>query len=387
MMIEKILGRKNLKVNISIVGGSNSVMRQGYAKYLDAYIRKETSLETSLKYYSLGGVPNIFGTIQEHRYNIGVNSDIVFFEYCVNDRHAIEIDQYSLELVGKALEGFIRKVNKSNPNCLIVILIFGINLDNFYNNHCHLSELYQKIGNHYGLPTIDITKVLSNTYSLEYVKALYNDRDHAHYSRPRGVQIVSQTIVKELKRLGIINNLQAIKNSINKQNKQLEISPIYYDNFEELAFLERFENDNCFSKPPKISVYQNTVFREKNFTIYQGNSLKFLLKGKLMAIFIKSDLNDGFITIEFNKQRIVTSSYSSWVNNIKPQNVINLIALPLRRFSASEDFAIASISLCPEYPHDFELDFNKAVPTKKDPKKWKLSIIGIAYIGEIKPLN
>ncbi len=387
MFFKKVLGIKKPKVNISIVGGSNSVMRNGYAKYLNTYIGNKISLETSLKYYSLGGVPNIFGTIQEYRYDIGANSDIIFFEYCVNDRHAIEIDQYSLELVGKALEGFVRKINKSNLNCLIVILIFGINLDNFYNSPCHLSELYQKIGNHYGLPIIDITKLLSNTHNLEYVKSLYNEKDHAHYTRPQGVQIVAQTIVKELKRLKVTDNLQRIKKSINIQCKQLKISPIYHDNFEELAFFECFDNGNYFSKPPKISVYQNTVFREKNFTIYQGDSLKFFLKGKLIAIFIKSDLSDGFITIEFDKQRIITSSYSSWVNNIKPQNVINLIALPLRRFAASQDFAVVSICLCPEYPNDFELDFNKAVPTKKDPKKWKLSIIGIAYIGEIKPLN
>ena len=386
MFIKKVLGIKKPKVNISIVGGSNSVMRKGYAKYLNTYIGNKISLETSLRYYSLGGVPNIFGTIQEYRYDIGANSDIIFFEYCVNDRHAVEIDQYSLELVGKALEGFVRKVKKSNPNCLIVILIFGINLDNFYNSHCYLSELYQKIGNHYGLPTIDITKVLSNTHNLEYVKSLYNEKDHAHYTRPQGVQIVAQTIVKELQNLGVLTTLTN-KSRRKKQAEQSKITPIYHDNFEQLAFVEYFDNGNYFSKPPKISVYQNTVFREKNFTIYQDNSLKFLLKGKLMAIFIKSDLNDGFITIEFDKQRIVTSSYSSWVNNIKPQNVINLIALPLRRFSASQDFAVVSICLCPEYPHDFELDFNKAVPTKKDPKKWKLSIIGIAYIGEIKPLN
>ena len=386
MFIKKLLGIKKPKVNISIVGGSNSVMRNGYAKYLNTYIGNKVSLETSLKYYSLGGVPNIFGTIQEYRYDIGANSDIIFFEYCVNDRYAIEIDQYSLELVEKALEGFVRKVNKSNPNCLIVILIFGINLDNFYNSHCHLSELYQKIGNHYGLPTIDITKLLSSTHNLEYVRSLYNDKDHAHYTRPQGVQIVSQLIVEELQKLEVLTTL-INKSRRKKQAEQLKISPIHHDNFEQLAFLEHFDNGNYFSKPPKISVYQNTVFRERNLTIYQGNSLKFLLKGKLMAIFIKSDLNDGFITIEFDKQRIVTSSYSSWVNNIKPQNVINLIALPLRRFSASQDFAVVSICLCPEYPHDFELDFNKAVPTKKDPKKWKLSIIGIAYIGEIKPLN
>ena len=367
-------------IKISIVGGSNSVMRRGYAKYLDGYLSKAISKTTSLNYYSLGGVPNLYGVIQQERYDIAANSDIIFFEYCVNDRHAIEIDQYTLELTGKSLEGFIKKVKQSNPKCLIVILIFGINLDNYYNGHCNLSELYESIGTRYRLPVINITKVLSKDRDLSSVKSLYNDKDHAHYTRPDGVQIVSQTIVNELKNQGIIKLLKA------KHKKALivDIPPIYPDNFENLKYFDRFDEGNFFSIEPKISVYQNTVFKEKNFTIYQGNYLKFLLKGRLVAIYIKSDLSDGFIKIEFGNQSIITSSYSSWVNIIKPQNVINLITLPLRRFEPSEDFAPVSISFCQEYPSEFELGFNKTVPGKQDPNKWKLSIIGIAYTGEIK---
>jgi hypothetical protein len=384
MFIKNLLNiNKQSILRISIVGGSNSVMRRGYAKYLDTYISKTSFRSTSLKYYSLGGVPNIYGAIQQDRHDIAANSDLIFFEYCVNDRLAVEEEQYSLELVGKSLEGFIRKVKKSNPSCLIVILIFGINLSSFYDNHCQLSELYKSIGEQYNLPVINLTKVLIESQGLDYVKSLYNDKDHAHYTRPEGVQVIAQVIVNKLDEIGIIKNLKSRSN----QYKTIDIKPIYSDNFENLVFFDRFENGNFFSKPPQISIYQNTVFREKNFTIYQGNSLDFLLKGKLMAIFIKSDLNDGFINIEFNGQRIVTSSYSEWVNNIKPQNVINLITLPLRRFAASSDFAPVSISLCPEYPQDFELDFVKVVPTKSDPQKWKLSIIGIAYIGELKSLR
>jgi hypothetical protein len=381
MFIKNFLDiNKQSTLRISIVGGSNSVMRRGYAKYLDTYISKQSSCSTSLKYYSLGGVPNIYSLIQQDRHDIAANSDIIFFEYCVNDRHAIEIEQYSLDLVGKSLEGFIRKVKKSNSNCLIVILIFGINLSSFYENYCHLSELYESIGEQYNLPVINLTKKVIEAQGLDYLKSLYNDKDHAHYTRPEGVQIIAQTIVNELEKLGITKNFKSRR----QDYKAIEITPIYADNFENLTFFDRFENSKFFSKPAKASIYQNTVFREKNYTIYQGTSLNFLLKGRLMAIFIKSDLNDGFINIEFNGQQIVTSSYSEWVNKIKPQNVINLITLPLRRFTESSDFAPLSISLCPEYPQDFELDFVKVVPTKSDPQKWKLSIIGIAYIGELK---
>ena len=152
---------KQADLKISIVGGSNSVMRRGYAKYLSSDLSKLTCKTTSIDYYALGGVPNVFGTIQEARHDIANQSDIIFFEYCVNDRHAIETDNYSLELVGKSLEGFIRKCQKSNPYCLIVLLLFGVNKEDYYQKPCRLSQMYEAIGRRYSLPIVSITELLS----------------------------------------------------------------------------------------------------------------------------------------------------------------------------------------------------------------------------------
>ncbi|MEM8720538.1 MAG: SGNH/GDSL hydrolase family protein [Cyanobacteria bacterium P01_G01_bin.39] len=375
------IGRQ-AKLRVSIVGGSNSVMRRGYAKYLDENLSKITSQSTSLKYYSLGGVINVFSLIQQYRHNIALNSDLVFFEYGINDRHAIEIDKYSLELAGKSLEGFIRSCHRVNPNCMIVILIFGVNLDTFYHNHCALSELYEAIAARYCLPVINVTKLLGETKGVDFIKSLYSETDEAHYSRPYGVKVISQTIVKQLTKIGIIDNFKSGEKILFPSI----IKPIYADNFANLAFFENFEQGNFFTHQPQVSVFQNTVFREKHFTINPGNCLKFLLKGRFVGIFIKSDLNDGLINIEFNSQRIVASSYCPWVNKLKSQN-INLITLPLRQFAPSPDYAPVSISLCSEYSDNFELDYFKSEPRSKDPQKWKLSIIGIAYIGELKPCS
>jgi len=389
MFIQRLMriGRKPSldTLNISIVGGSNSVMRRGYCKYLTSYLSQESSCPTSLKYYSLGGVSNVFGTIQQERHNIAADSDIIFFEYGVNDRHAIEVDHFSLDGAGKSLEGFVRKVQKSNANCLIVIVIFGINLEDFYQNHCHLSELYESIGKHYNLPVVNVTKLLSQSLGLDYVRSLYSENDHAHYTRPEGVQVVAQTIVKEMAKTVELKSLSKKQESKRNAQQTSLIEPIYSDNLENLAFMEKFDHGSYFSKKPKVSVYQNTVFREQHYTITQGNSLDFRLKGKLLAIFVKSDLSDGFIKVEFNQQSVITTSYSSWVNKIKPQNILNLILSPLYQFNESKDFAPVSISVCSDYPEKFELGYEKAAPSKSEPSKWKLSIIGIAYIGKIKP--
>ncbi|MEL6927140.1 MAG: hypothetical protein AAFO95_00725 [Cyanobacteria bacterium J06600_6] len=369
-------------MKISIVGGSNSVMRRGYVKYLSDELSRLTCKKTSINYYALGGVPNIFGTIQEDRHDIANQSDIIFFEYCVNDRHAIETDNYSLKLVGKSLEGFIRKCKKSNPYCLIMLLIFGVNHAEYYQQECQLSQIYEEIGKRYCLPVVNITKLLKQTKGINFVKSLYDAQDVAHYTRPTGVKVVSETIIKQLSKIGIISSLKSDKNA----PKGLDIQAIYKDNFENLTFFDNFESANFFDRQPKTSVYQNSVYREKNFTLTQKNAMRFRLKGQLAAIYIKSDLNDGFIEINCGKQRIITSSYSAWVNKIKPQNVINLITLPLRRFEPSSDFVPVSIGCCSKHPDRYELDYVKEEPKRRDPRKWTLNIIGIAYIGELQPM-
>lgn len=380
MFLKNFIGiHKQADLKISIVGGSNSVIRKGYAKYLERDLGEINNQTTSLKYFSLGGVPNIFGLVQQDRFDIAGQSDVIFYEYCVNDRHIVELEQYSLELAGKSLEGFIRKCQKSNPNCLIVILIFGVNQDNYYQNSCALSELYESIGKYYSLPVVNVTTLLKEKSGLDFVKSLYSDKDDAHYTRPHGVKVVSQLIIEQLKQKNVINSGKLVQDS----SIAKALQPIYEDNFENLAFFEDFDQVNLFSSKPKVSVFQNTVFKERNFSFYQGDSCKFLLKGRLAAIFIKSDPNDGFVKIDFNSQQIVTSSYSAWISKLRPQN-ITMITLPLLRFTASSDFSPVSINLCQEYPDNFELDYFKTEPEKKDPQKWKLSVIGIAYIGEIR---
>ncbi|MEO1672851.1 MAG: SGNH/GDSL hydrolase family protein [Cyanobacteria bacterium J06631_2] len=356
-------------------------MRRGYAKYLRGNLAELTAQKTFVRSYSLGGVPNIFGAIQEDRHDIAAQSDIIFFEYCVNDRHAIEIDHYSLEWAGKSLEGFIRKCQKSNPHCLIVLLIFGVNKEEYYQQNCAVSELYESIGQHYRLPVINLTEILRQERGLDFIQSLYIGDDVAHYSRPDGVQIIAQTIAEQLEKTGIINRLKSDKNS----SKGIGTQPVYQDNLENLSFFDDFSQGNFFKHQAKVSVYQNSVFREENHTLVQGNSLEFLLKGSFAALYIKSDLNDGLIEIKFDTEKIITSSYSEWVTKIRPNN-INLITLPLRRFAPTTDFAPVSISCCQSYSDNFELDYIKQAPKKKNPQQWRLNIIGIAYVGELKPL-
>jgi hypothetical protein len=368
------------KLRIAIVGGSNSVMRMGYANHLNRLISQATARLTQLNYYSLGGTHSIYSLIQADRQAIAANNDVIFFEYSVNDRYAIEQENYSLDLAGKVLEGFIRKVRNSNPNCLIVILLFR-HLDHFYDDNCQLDDLFGAIAQKYNVPVVDVTEALRQFPDLGQVKALYEERDPSHYSRPQGVATVAQMIADQLNRMGVIQALRFGR----LLSKPQDLPPIYPDNFHGLTFFDRFDQGKFFAQKMDASIYQNSIFREKYFPISQDNVLKFLLKGRLLAVFVKADLDHGFIKILFDGECIITSTYASWLNPVKPRNAIALVTLPAVRFSESLDFVPVAISNCSEYPQNFELEYHKILPRQQDPRKWKLNIIGIAYIGELKP--
>ena len=110
-----------------------------------------------------------------------------------------------------------------------------------------------------------------------------------------------------------------------------------------------------------------------------GCSLNLKLKGRLFGIVLKSDWYDGILKIKLGEQELITSSFSKWIKQHRSN--INLLSLPYSKFKKCDDFSLLSISVCNKI-ENYDLDVFKVEP-KVSPEQWKLSIIGIAYAGEI----
>ncbi|AFZ37157.1 hypothetical protein Sta7437_3659 [Stanieria cyanosphaera PCC 7437] len=361
----------NSPFRISVIGGSNSLMRNGYTKYLSDHLAQAIERPVILNYFALGGVTNLFGAIQNIRNNVPQKSDLILFEYCVNDRKAINQGKYSIKLAGRALEGFIRRSKTINPNCRIIILIFGTNSSDYYDNCCQVSALYEAIAKRYEIPVINISEILLKTEGIKFIKSLYEPKDNAHYSKEKGVQIVSQIITQE-----IIN-----RSLLSQPIRKLEdCYRIYANNLQYLKFTRKFQPQSLCGNYEQ-SVFKNSLFNESIYTLKQGSTLRLNLKGQLLGLIIKSDWYDGFFQVKFGEQSLVTSSFSEWVQSPESAN-LNLITLPYQKFSFSKEPQSLSISVCPNPPEKFELDWHKVLP-QVSPANWKLSIAGIAYLGEI----
>lgn len=361
--------QKHLKV--AIIGGSNSFMRNGYTKYLQEYIVEETGENVELSNFSLGGVTSLCGVIQNCRHNIAKNHDIIFYEYCVNDRSAVIDGQYSTRKAGMALEGFIRQAKSMNPFCVIIILIFGTNLPRYYNNCCQISAMYESVARRYDIPVINITEILLATKGFKFIKSLYKKDDPAHYARPQGTKIIGKLIAEQI----VANNWLIPKfQQINKYYR------MYTGHLQNLQFISNFDSQLHQNNIEK-STFKNSLFEEEIYTIKADASLNFQFKGRLLGIMLKSDWYDGLFKIRLGDQELITSSFSAWVEEEEMSN-INLLSLPYLKDISCNEFSELSISVCQKNVKNYELDVRKKRP-KVTPKDWKISIVGIAYIGEI----
>ena len=365
-------------MKVAVIGGSNSVMRSGYLKYFYECILEKYSINIQLSYFSLGGVTSLFGTIQNYRHRIAENHDVILFEYSINDRSAFIESNYTPKLAGMALEGFIRQAKSMNPHCTIIILIFGTNNAKYYNNCCLISATYESIARRYNIPVINTTEILLATKGIKFIKRLYDREGSVHFSRPEGAKKIGQIIAREI----IDNNL--FSSQILDSNYKNELYRMYASNLQNLEFVSNLDSQ-IFSNKLKKDVFKNSLFEETIYTINAGYSLNLQLQGRLCGVVIKSDWYDGLIKIKLGDRVLTTSSFSNYVTQEGKAN-INLMSLPYTKYMQSTKFSDFTISVCQKYDENYELDFNKTNP-KVDPKLWKLSIVGIAYVGKINMAN
>ena len=372
---ETLYPNSNKQLKVAIFGSSNSVMQNGYTKYLQENIAKITDKNVELSYFSLGGVTSLFGVIQNYRYSISKNHDIIFFEYCINDRGEFFAGKYTLRMPGMALEGFIRQAKSMNPNCIIIILIFGINLPRYYNNCCQISAIYESVARRYEIAVINITEILLATKGIKFIKELYIKDDPVHYARPNGTKIIANVIAEKIAKLNLLNQKSK---DINKYYR------IYVRNLQNLKFFNNFDsqlNQNNIEK----STFKNRLYEEDIYTIRANASLNLKFKGRLLALMLKSDWHDGIFKLKLGAQELITTSFSEFIIN-KNMNNINLLSLPYKNFKVCNEFNNLSISICYNNLENYELGMHNKKP-EVSPKEWKLSIVGIAYVGEINNIN
>ena len=255
---------------ISILGGSNAIVHNAYPTLLniDNHI---------INNYAIGGTTSIVSLIQNEFYKICENSDVILFEYYLNDIQRFRSSNNSVDKIENSLKAFLNKVAKYNKK-IIFILITHLN----YTKFNQILDTYNKIIQLYDITYIDVWKLLINKDKRKY----YMDKGHLN---KKGMEILAKKIEY------LIQNNKI--NNIHKNYSSL------YDSCKYLHFVENTIR------------FKNSLIDIQYLPIHDKYKIDFDKNVDILAIDYLCDVNHGFIEFISNDQiiRKNTMQYKSIV--------------------------------------------------------------------------
>lgn len=364
-------GKNSSSIRISVVGGSNSVMRNGYLMHMQRILLNKQSINVDLRYYSLGAVNSIFGLIQNARHDIAADSDVIIFEFGINDRSFAKFySKRGLAFIGRSIEGFVRKVRSVNPNCRIVFIILGNNEDWYYDEACMVTAVYEAIAKRYGIHCIDTTELIIKKKGIDHLRQLYPPADTAHHTQPEGVKYVANIIAEEI--MG--------RDLLAKQDYREKIYRLYKNNFENLDFFNRLDTLLINGKY-ECEEFSRSIFRENVYVMHPGTSFSFFLKGRLFAFYILSTEKSGVLTIRYGDRSYTASTYGILVGK-RFSGILSLLTMPLDKPIITNQPVQFFVEVNKGQPKEYDLPWHmKPLITKQE--ECEVRIIGFAYSGKI----
>lgn len=173
-------------MNITIVGGSNGVLKHSYAVKL-----KNQGYNVNNK--AIGATNSIYSLVQLHKTNILDSTDVLIYEYFVNDNNHYFAGVNNVERVRKTL---IDIVNLCHTTKTRLMFIFIYNKSHVTKNKYDASEMYKMYKQFvasYDIFHIDVLELLSkNPGSL----GKYHE-SNSHLSS-HGMDILTNEIIKNL---------------------------------------------------------------------------------------------------------------------------------------------------------------------------------------------
>lgn len=368
-------------LEITLLGTSSSLRAEGYCKYLieslNALVTDRS--EHNLNKLCLGSTSSLLGCFYSIRNCIANYSNLVLLDFCINDRNGFYLaDNISKLTIAKSIEGCIRYIKSVNLNCIIIIIDLSSCHEKYIeiidNNECEISILYKLIADYYKIPVIDVTRKLIDTKGKLYFKSLYSEDDIYHPSQPLGAKIIGDTIYDELCRLDLTMNHNSLP------------QPLYSDNYSDLQILESDFLESFIRGSYSQETFKNSFIQENYFSLSQGASIEFCMKGNLNGLYYVASSDSGYVVIEMGAKIVTVSLYNLWIEKIpKPLCFFsNLAEFQL----ISDDFVNVKISLLsPNAEPQNYRDLSSSAQPPLEAGTWKFNVISLTYQGEVRALN
>lgn len=256
---------------VSTIGGSNSIYRPSYTCLL-----KKTE-NITFNNYAIGGTNSVHGLIQIIKHNILAKTDLLIYEYFVNDNNHYSFGVNNVERVKKTLVGLVNMCARSNTKLLFIyIYAYGPGKISYKTyDTSRMYSLYKEFEKTYNITTIDVYDLLYSKFKDDWGNYY---KDDTHLS-PEGMKILYDEIIEKM-------NYSTVPKQI--------------------VGLQSYGGLNiCLINPYlKTKNLSNSLISVDYYTILDEIKIKFDKKTTIIAIEYICDIESGYITINNSKMRI-----------------------------------------------------------------------------------
>ncbi|OLL30460.1 hypothetical protein BTH42_17050 [Burkholderia sp. SRS-W-2-2016] len=361
-------------MKLCIIGGSNSVLKDGYVPFLVAALEKSLDKKIDLVNLAIGGTFSHFGLWQVTAKDKHRSADVIVVEYALNDS---ELSRWRIaKQWARTYEGLIAKLRAEVPSAQIVAPL--LTTQNIWDNptFSEINSGVAFINERYGVTTVDCNqKLYDKSIAGELTPAVDLYRDPSHYSK-KAHSLIGEMVASTV--------LQGHGRSSNAN--VLPISKGRYINAKSAVREGVFRK--IFSQTERFEAFSNSLVSEEAYRIEQGDTVRFKIKGTLLALIVISVPNDGVIDFNFGGEKVLFSlrrtaldegNFKFLVNVCVPDQYYRNATCVSKEFTPVE-FRLASREQIADNSKTIMMRNTARLP---DNVSHQLSVVDILYEGEI----
>lgn len=274
-------------MRLCVVGGSNSVVKDGYVQHLVTALETEHGIVvSSVTNLAIGGTSTFTGLARLIKTGAHRCADVMIIEYSLNDSDFNKASSF-FDLWGEAYEGLVRRALTDNPKLTVIPVILGKRNGAYRRRICPISSGVHTIARRYTLDVMDVNEMLLYMHpDPVHFDQLYVDE--SHYARPSATRPIGQAVAKHIAR-----NLVGHRPSIDVES----VKKIYEKNLSTAKYLDEFKDVGGLGYKKS---YRNSLFNSDTTFLPPRSNVRLALTGRIHLIEFVSTPSSSDILIKLN---------------------------------------------------------------------------------------
>jgi len=287
---------------IAYVGNSVTAQRDGYVPYLHAHLGSWTAQPHHAFQVGLSGMGSMGCLFTLDPLVLSRKPDLCFIECTTGDSGS----RPPLEIIGPAIEGFVRKLRAIGCECCI---LHGYRADRTVDDFRPIIARYERVADHYGIPSIHLGRAIhiglaSGEWSLE---KLFLDGIH---TTTDGGRVMATLVARALEAILSASSTDTPPLGIRLHSDNLEAARLLRPEPQAVLDLRRSRSSHFRQVLPYLE-------------IQAGNGLVLdTAPGKLAGLLFVAGPHASDIVIEADSQKQEFSTWDEWCDRDLLRSVI-----------------------------------------------------------------